>query len=503
MASIQVTQQDLELLGRVGRSLTTVLDLDNVLKRIVIAAVEFTGAEEGSVLLVDRESGELYMRAAQNFDDEFVRTFRLPVNDSLAGEVLSSGQPILINQDRTQKIKTAYFVHSLIYVPLKVSNQVIGVLGVDNRKRERMFSENHVVYVSTLADYAAIAIENASLYSYTASEQNKFETILNNIEDGVIVIDYERRVVYVNKNARIAFDLDGQDLTGERFQALFKHPDLQDLVNEVEGQKPRRAEVVFEDGRVFNARLTHIKNVGYAISLQDISYLKELDRIKSDFVNAVSHDLRSPLTAILGYVELIERAGEINEQQRDFIKRVQASVYNITDLISDLLDLGRIESGFDVNKELISFAKIVHQVYDDHIDVATENQQAFNLSLPEDLPFVMGNPTRLRQMLGNLVGNAIKYTPVKGRIMVRAQAESGQIIVQVADNGPGIPLSEQTFIFDKFYRASNISGDTTGTGLGLAIVKSIVENHQGRIWVESRVGQGSMFTVVLPVGFGV
>jgi two-component system NtrC family sensor kinase len=114
METVRLTQQDLEVLGRVGRSFTTVLDLDRVLKRIVKAAVELSGAEEGSVLLVDKESGELYMRAAQNFDDEFVRTFRLPVQDSLAGEVIRSGRPILINQDRAQKIKTAYFVHSLI-----------------------------------------------------------------------------------------------------------------------------------------------------------------------------------------------------------------------------------------------------------------------------------------------------------------------------------------------------------------------------------------------------
>ena len=203
----QATHQDLEVLGRVGRSLTTVLDLDSVLKRIVEAAVELTGAEEGSVLLVDKDTGELFMRAAQNFDDEFVRTFRLPVQDSLAGKVLRDGQPILINQDRTQKINTAYLVRSLIYVPLKVSNQVIGVLGVDNREQGQILSENHVVWVSRLADYAAIAIENASFHSYSVAEQTKLETILDNIEDGVIVINHELQLVYVNKIAKIAFGL--------------------------------------------------------------------------------------------------------------------------------------------------------------------------------------------------------------------------------------------------------------------------------------------------------
>jgi len=498
----QAAHQDSEVLGRVGRALTSVLELDRVLKRVVEAAVELTGAEEGSVLLVDKDTGELYMRAAQNFDDEFVRTFRLPVQDSLAGKVLRDGQYILINQDQTHKIKTAYLVRSLLYVPLKVGNQVIGVLGVDNREKDQMLSENHVVWISTLADYAAIAIENASMYSHSVAEQTKLETILDNIEDGVIVINHELQLVYINKIAKFAFGLVGKKLTGEQFLSVFKNPDLLELVGENDYRESSRTEIRFEDGRVFNARLTPITDVGYVISMQDISYLKELDRIKSDFVNVVSHDLRSPLTAILGYVELIERAGEINDQQREFIERVQASVLNITDLISDSLDLGRIESGLDVNKEIISLIQTIRQVCEEFGGLAHEKQQELLTNLPDDFPLIMGNPTRMRQMLENLIGNAVKYTPTEGKILVRARVEEGQVFVQVIDNGPGIPPLEQPFIFDKFYRASNISPETIGTGLGLAIVRSIVENHQGRIWVDSRLGKGTMFTVVLPVESG-
>jgi two-component system NtrC family sensor kinase len=119
------------------------------------------------------------------------------------------------------------------------------------------------------------------------------------------------------------------------------------------------------------------------------------------------------------------------------------------------------------------------------------------VDVPEDLPPIIGNPMRMRQMLTNLIGNALKYTQVKGEICVSTRAQGGQIILQISDNGRGIPLPDQPYIFDKFYRASNVSGES-GTGLGLAIVKSIVENHQGRIWVDSTPGQGSKFTVVLP-----
>ena len=129
----------------------------------------------------------------------------------------------------------------------------------------------------------------------------------------------------------------------------------------------------------------------------------------------------------------------------------------------------------------------------------TERRVELRHDEPDDLPGVLGNPVRLRQMISNLVGNAIKYTPAGGKIWVRGRTEADQVILEVADNGPGIPASDQPYIFDKFFRASNTPESTPGTGLGLAIVKSIVENHQGRIWFESGPGQGTVFTVVLPL----
>jgi two-component system NtrC family sensor kinase len=264
-----------------------------------------------------------------------------------------------------------------------------------------------------------------------------------------------------------------------------------------EASGPYRSEVTLEDGRVFNAQVTPIPEVGLAVIFQDITHLKELDRIKSDFVNTVSHDLRSPLTAILGYVELIERVAPVSDQQVEFIRRIELSVQNITALINDLLDLGRIEAGFDVRKEIVPLRALVYHTVDSLRSRIEDKALLLEVDVLEDLPPILGNPMRMRQMLMNLIGNALKYTQAKGEICVSARAQGGQIILQISDNGRGIPLPDQPYIFDKFYRASNVSGES-GTGLGLAIVKSIVENHQGRIWVDSTPGQGSKFTVVLP-----
>jgi two-component system NtrC family sensor kinase len=271
------------------------------------------------------------------------------------------------------------------------------------------------------------------------------------------------------------------------------------MINDDAKNRSRRGEITLEDGRVYNAHLTPVPEVGYAITMQDITHLKELDRIKSDFVSTVSHDLRSPLTAILGYIELIDRVGPLNDTQREFINRVQFSVSNITSLINDLLDLGRIEAGFDARKEVVPLSAIITYAVDGLRSRAEEKHQKLLTNVPDILPSIYGNPVRLRQLVANLLGNAIKYTPVGGKVAISAEAESDQVIIRIADNGPGIPPAELPYIFDKFYRASNVPSDTPGTGLGLAIVKSIVENHQGRIWPESTLGQGTIFTVVLPV----
>jgi signal transduction histidine kinase len=166
--------------------------------------------------------------------------------------------------------------------------------------------------------------------------------------------------------------------------------------------------------------------------------------------------------------------------------------------VTDLLDLGRIEAGLDSARERTPVG-VLARFSVEGLRVAAETRGLkLDLSLPDELPMVMGSPIRLRQMIGNLIENAIKYTPSGGHVRVEGEAEAEQVILRVRDDGPGIPPADQPYLFDKFYRASNVPDDLSGTGLGLSIVKSIVDNHGGRIWVESKLGEGTTFTVVLP-----
>lgn len=175
--SLRLKLDDLQNLQDLSRKVTALLDLDSVLAAVVEAVVEMTGAEEGSLLLLDENSGELYVRAARNFQDDFVRTFRLPIEDTLAGKVIETGQPVFISEEFPTKIQTGYLVTDLIYVPLFLHDQVIGILSIDNRQGGKHLKRNQINLLSTLADYAAIAIEKrAALFAC----QDRAEPIRNN-----------------------------------------------------------------------------------------------------------------------------------------------------------------------------------------------------------------------------------------------------------------------------------------------------------------------------------
>ena len=332
------------------------------------------------------------------------------------------------------------------------------------------------------------------------AERSRLELVFNNIHDSVMILDQKKNILLLNPAMSRAFGLNAKTAIGKPVLDILKHPDLIALITRTNINDPLQYhEVSFPDGRVGNAQLAAIHEVGYAITMQDITYLKETDRIRSEFVNTVSHDLRSPLTSVMGYSELVERVGPLNNDQRDFLNRIRDGIKHITSLVNGLLDLGSVEAGFDTQREFVQVEGILHYTLDMLQGQIKSKRLKVHTEIAQPLPALRANPIRLRQVLDNVVGNAIKYSNSKGEIRISIHCQGDQMILQVTDQGPGIPSTEQQYIFDKFYRGSNITSEIEGSGLGLAIVKTIVENHQGRIWVESAAGKGSSFFIVLPL----
>ncbi|HXV99076.1 MAG TPA: response regulator, partial [Anaerolineae bacterium] len=347
--------KELNTLFGIGKSVTSLLDQDKLLSRLVEAAVYLINAEEGSLLLVDDKTNELYMVAARGIDERLARSFRLRVEDSLAGEVITSGQPLVLSGADLTKIKTSYLVRSVIYVPLKIKGKVSGVLSVDNRQQQRDFTNHDMRLLSALADYAAISVENAKLFNQAESERAKLATVLSEIEEPVVVITgRDDRVVVANTAFRRALSLGAVVAEGRPLAELIQNEALISLIAAApDSGSSHKSEIPLDDGRTFYASLTPIPEVGRAVIMQDITHFKELDRMKSDFVSTVSHDLRAPLTSVKAYAQMLEQAGELNEKQELFANRIVKAAEHIATMVTDLLDLSKIEAGIDLELAVV------------------------------------------------------------------------------------------------------------------------------------------------------
>jgi two-component system NtrC family sensor kinase len=458
------------------------------------------------ILLITSNTEIIHSLADNVFrQDEFRVT---PVNDILiADKYIQSDKPDLVLLDASVEDGAGMEFGKKILENLP--NLPVILLSTDNRINSSEISNEIGAFASIcntlesknilqMVERALIRSENLENTDNLRQHMDVLERILEEVGDGLIVVSDDLRIILVNQPAVEALNVRGDHVVNQPIEQVVHHEDLVELLRDKNIDFPYRCELTMEDGRILNAKMTKIPEVGIAISMQDVTNLKELDRIKSDFVNTVSHDLRSPLTAILGYIDLITRVGPINSKQDEFIKRVQVSVRNITSLINDLLELGRIESGFDARKDFVFLPVIIQNSLDSFGSNIIEKKLKMDVDVSDGVDKVFGDFTRLRQLVDNLLGNAIRYTPDEGQIWISLRSKNNQVIFQVQDTGPGILPSDQAYIFDKFYRGSNVEKKTPGSGLGLAIVKSIVENHHGRVWVESTLGQGSTFTVVFP-----
>lgn len=488
--------QEINTIYTVGKSVVSSLDVDQVLERVVLTSVNLTRAEEGFIVL--REGDRLFVRIAKHMGDSVPDRQLIETSDRMAWQVIRSGRPAMLH--RETEIATGLLVRSLLYVPLQAPGAgTIGVLGVVNRLKDEPFSENQLFALSSVADFAAIAIENARLFAAREAERGRLSAILQQAAEVIVVTDLEDRLWLWSESAAAVFGIT-PEARGRNLREAINEAQVCELFERAQHQDGvQHAEITLEDGRVFNAQLSTIDNVGRVVMMQEITHLKELDRLRSEFVSTVSHDLRTPLTAIQGYIELLDRAGPLNDLQRDFVQRALRSLSHITDLISDLLDIGRIEAGYDFEMQPVRFDHLVREVVEATQVPAAQSGITLSAEVASEPLWVWGNERRLRQVLDNLISNGIKYNHPGGWVKVRAYRKGAHIITSVSDSGIGIPLEEQTKIFGRLYRVQSPETEgIQGTGLGLAIVKSVVEKHKGRIWVKSAPGKGSTFTFVLP-----
>jgi two-component system NtrC family sensor kinase len=327
------------------------------------------------------------------------------------------------------------------------------------------------------------------------------QALISGVEQPIIVTDAKNCIRYTNP-AATALNEHFDQAIGKAVEEVIPSEKLAGLFRQLlRSGQPQRDEVPWADGRTFDANLVLVPGVGAVAVLHDVTHFKELDRIKSDFVATVSHDLKSPITVIYGYVELLrEILPDLDDLAALSLEEIGASATRMHNLITTVLDLAQIESGLDRANQLCQMSLVTADTVRGFRFQADEKNIQLEVSIADGMPPIMGHPVRLGQAVANLVGNALKYTPQGGIVTVKAEVRDESIVVQVSDTGPGIPAAKQAGLFGKFYKVG--TSETLaqeGHGLGLAIVRSVVEAHGGRVWVKSAIGEGSTFAFSLPI----
>jgi signal transduction histidine kinase len=273
---------------------------------------------------------------------------------------------------------------------------------------------------------------------------------------------------------------------------------------QVVSEEKQSAEVELPDGKVYLATASSVivegQPVGRICILRDVTRFKELDTLKSEFVATVSHDLRYPLTTMRGYATMLEMVGELNDQQAGYVRKILSSVDGMNQLVTSLLDLGRIDAGVDLQLEMVPVQDVVERVVGALQLQASQKQVVISSDISQHaIPLIEADYALLQQALHNLVENAVIYTEPRGKVSVRVEPDKDQMVFTVCDTGIGIAPVDLPRIFEKFYRGGQKEAKKRqGTGLGLAIVKSIADRHKGRVWVESQLGKGSAFHLAIP-----
>ena len=264
-----------------------------------------------------------------------------------------------------------------------------------------------------------------------------------------------------------------------------------------------QGEIAWPDKRTFSIIVTPVEDGGQVAILHDVSHFKALDHLKNEFLATASHDLKNPIFSVLGYSDLLSKAGPLNPMQADFVGRIRSSAVQMQDLVLNLLEIARMDMGTKLRLELLDLNEVLAMVVEEFRPQAEAKQHTLNLELSCTPVQVTGDKIRLQQVARNLLGNAIKYTPDGGLITVSSQVDDQVACVKFHDTGFGIPEESLSHLFEKFYRVStDETQDIEGNGLGLAIVKSIVEQHRGSVSVESLLGSGSTFSFSLPLASG-
>ena len=498
----------------VGLAITSRVRLQEVLSTIAAQAAGVLQANGAAIFLA--QGGTLELAAVHNMPSIFLGQ-RLAIGEGLAGQVAVTRQSARLEDYRRDWTgqpdmpfaKTSF--GAVLAAPLIFADEVVGVLVVIEGPQGKRFDREDMRLVDLLGPQAAVAITNSRLFERQRAltdeleaAKNQLETVLTSTENPVIALNRHLEVIFANPAAVALFE--DQPLSGRSIHdivpAAAMPPNLYQAVRDLYHKRTYIYELTVRD-RTYLCHLGLLgrpRPQGFVVVLNDVSELKELDRLKNQMIRMTSHDLKNPLSAAMFHIELLqeEGAGIFTEEMINDVNTIWVQLERMNRITRGILDLERVQSGM-LNYEECEIEQIVQASLHEFEDQATKKGVTMEKHLPDSLPIVTGDRLQLTQALNNLVENAVKFTPAGGKISISAEHVEDHVVIHVADTGVGIATEDQPRVFERFFRAYHPGQEQiSGSGLGLSLVKAVVDAHKGRIWLESEVNKGTTVHLVLP-----
>ncbi len=514
LPDFRVRQRDYLL--EISRALTQELDLDKLLVRILRITAEMLAGQAGLIAL-RAEHGGWTLGATHGIPPAFIRYLdpilaAVPDHQDPARFELPEINRLLQSLTRTVSLGLLTGVG----LPLIARERVIGVIFIFRNYRG-VFSANDRALLQSFADQAAIAVDNAQLYTQVSQEKQRMDALLDTAADGILILSPNQVVSRCNPAFARMLGKPSQEIWGKTHEEiihLIRRGDSLTLEQAVAGGWPLKANATLyvegdlerSDGLTIPVGITYapllspegtLLNV--IATVRDITRFREAEEIKSTFISVVSHELKTPVALIKGYVATLRREDASWDRAiiEDSLEVIEEEADRLTDLIENLLDASRLQAGaLKINLSDVYLDTLAERIVERFR--TQSSRHILEVDFPPKFPVVLADEDRLAQVLSNLLSNAIKYSPEGGEIRIAGQVRPDQVIICVSDQGPGVAPDDAPFIFDRFYRSMDAKRTTKGAGLGLYLARAVVEAHGGRIWVDPKTGDGARICFSLP-----
>ncbi|MCB9009691.1 MAG: GAF domain-containing protein [Ardenticatenaceae bacterium] len=518
-----VDRQDIEfaVVSEISYALTSTLSLQNIYRQLMEPVRRTLNVGSVSVGLIEPPSGDIIfvdILMGELFKD--LPTIRLKKGQGIAGWVSENRQSVIINDVYSDKRfysrvdrQSGFQTSNMICIPLQIEDRVIGILQAIN-KQNGDFNENDLRLLQAIGGPLAAAIENASLHTAVLAEKRRIETIFANMSEGMMTVDADGLITHANDSLLSLLFRDLPSLLGQKANDMIRltSGSLNDFMQRIlstSDDYPQLATEMSQSGggtvpvllsgapiRDENGAVTELIFV-----FSDLSQIREVERLRDDFFHGIIHELRTPLATILMYARLLREGKAQQKEKADrFLGVIERESDRLQKMVRQMLEVVKMEaSEFQRSNDLVSLNDLFDEILPPLADRATEKGLTFRQRIAADMSPVLGNQETYHLIFKNLIDNAVKFT-LSGTVRVEAFPENGQIVVQVKDDGIGIPRQALPNLFGRFFRAQTaVERGIAGTGLGLYMVKVAVENYNGTIQVKSTAGKGTTFTVKLPI----